>query len=139
MVERKGAFNQNTGNLGRWWTQCPPKPPLKILLSHEGFKGKKGSNLVSTTEMGAQSHSHTPLCTDSWTSRDLPLKVVLFTQFFLEIMEGEAREEISSSVNNLFFFLTSFIYGKNQQGSGWLKDLTGVQGPERRRAWGCLV
>ena len=25
MLERKGAFNQNAGNLGRWWTQHPPK------------------------------------------------------------------------------------------------------------------
>ena len=70
--------------------------------------------------MGAQSHCHTLLRTDSWTSRDLPLKVILFTQFVLEIMEGEAREEISSSVNNLFFILTSFIYGKNRQGSEWV-------------------
>ena len=25
LVERKVAFNQKAGNLGRWWTQCPQK------------------------------------------------------------------------------------------------------------------
>ena len=29
MVERKGAFNQNAGHLGRWWAQRPPKTTTK--------------------------------------------------------------------------------------------------------------
>lgn len=117
MIERKGVFSQNAGNLGRQWTQCPPKPPLKILLNHEHFKGKKGRNLSESLRWGLRDVviPCPDLRTDSWTSCDLPLKVILFTQFVLEIMEGEARGEISSSVNNLFFILTSFIYGKNQK------------------------
>lgn len=38
LIKRKGAFNQNPGNLGRWWARCPLKPALKILLSHESFQ-----------------------------------------------------------------------------------------------------
>ena len=36
-VERIVAFNQNAGNLGRWWTRCPQKPSPKFLLGHESF------------------------------------------------------------------------------------------------------
>ena len=43
----------------------------------------------------------------------LPLDVTLFTQFVWKIAEGEATEEIWSSV--YFFISTSSIYGKNEQ------------------------
>ena len=49
------------------------------------------------------------------TSCDLSFNTILFTQFVHEITEGEAREEIRSSVNYLFFISASLIYGKNQQ------------------------
>ena len=43
MVERKGPFNQNAGNLGRWWPQRPPKTTSRdSTLSPEIFKGKEG-------------------------------------------------------------------------------------------------
>ena len=37
------------------------------------------------------------------------------TQFVFKVTEGETKEEILSSVNDLFFIYTSLIYGKNQQ------------------------
>ena len=43
LVESKAGFNQNAGSLGRWWTQCLPKPPPKILLGHESFWRGKGT------------------------------------------------------------------------------------------------
>ena len=51
MAERKGAFHQNAGSLGRWWTQQHPQtnPPLKILL--ESFRcGSPVTNLTSLHE-----------------------------------------------------------------------------------------
>ena len=43
------------------------------------------------------------------------LNAILFTQLVREITEGEAREEIWSFVNYLFFMFTSLIFGKKQQ------------------------
>ena len=40
--------------------------------------------------------------------------LLLFTQC-VQTTEGEAREEIWSPVNYLFFMSTALIYGKNQQ------------------------
>ena len=79
------------------------------------------------------------MCAGLLIPRDLSLDAVLFTQFAGEINDAEAREEIWSSVNYLFFISTSLIYGKNQwirQGIVWSKDLKGVLGPEMSRAWG---
>ena len=46
MVEKKVAFNQNAGNLGRRWTQHSPKNNLqRFCLAMKTFKGKQGSNL----------------------------------------------------------------------------------------------
>ena len=56
-----------------------------------------------------------PLPTGSWTSYDLSLDVILFTQFVQEITEREGRKEVWSSVNFLFFISTTLIYGKNRQ------------------------
>ena len=47
------------------------------------------------------------------TSYDFSLDALLCTQSVHEMTEGEAREEIWSSVNYLFFISTSLIYGKN--------------------------
>ena len=43
------------------------------------------------------------------TSCDLPLDVILVTQLFLKVTEGEARAEICASVNYSFFISTSLI------------------------------
>ena len=48
LVEGKVVFNQNAGNLGRWCTQQPLQNTCKILLNHESFKGKQGSNLSAS-------------------------------------------------------------------------------------------
>lgn len=55
------TFDQNVGNLGRWWSQCPPKLSPKILLSCEIFlKGKR--KVVSVNHWdGGQSHHHRSL------------------------------------------------------------------------------
>ena len=66
-----------------------------------------------------QSRHHPPLFAGLST-----LDALLFTQFVDEVTEGEAREEIRSSVNYLFFISTSSIYRKNQQiksGTVWSK------------------
>ena len=39
--KRKWCLSYNAGNLGRWWIQCPLKPPPKILVDTESFKGKQ--------------------------------------------------------------------------------------------------
>ena len=139
--ERKVAFNQNAGNLGRWWTQCPPKTisedsaqPWKFL------KGKREVISVNHWDGGSESSPSPTACRlvdSSWS-----LDAVLFTQFVREITEGAAREEIQSSVNYLFFISTSLIYGRSQeirQDIVWLKDLKGVLWPEMSRAPRCLV
>ena len=59
-------------------------------------------------------------------------------QFVWEIIEGEAKEEIWSSVNYLVFISASLVYGKKRQirqGIVWLKNLKGVFGLEMSRAW----
>ena len=53
--------------------------------------------------MGGQSGHHAPLCAGLSAPRGLSLDVIVFTQFcptVQEITEGEAREEILSSVNS---------------------------------------
>lgn len=49
------------------------------------------------------------------TPCDVYLDVSWFTQSLCEITEGDAREEIQSAVNYLFFISTSLIYRKNLQ------------------------
>ena len=48
------------------------------------------------------------------TSHDFSVDALLFTQSVHEMTEGEAGEEIWSSVNYLFFISTSSIYRRNQ-------------------------
>ena len=58
-------------------------------------------------------HYHLPLCAGLCVglliSCDFSLAVILFTWLVCEITEGEAGEEIWSSVNYLFFISTSLI------------------------------
>ena len=49
------------------------------------------------------------LCAGLLISCDFSLDAILFTWLVCEITEGEAEEEIWSSVNYLFFFSTSLI------------------------------
>ena len=43
LIKRKVAFNQNASNLGRWWTQRPPKKHLQTFCSAmKAFNGKTG-------------------------------------------------------------------------------------------------
>ena len=67
----------------------------------------------------------------------LPLDVILFTQFVQEIIEGEAREEVCSRVNDLVFISTALICGENlqvRQSMVRFKDPEGVLGLEMSRA-----
>ena len=66
------------------------------------LKGKGGCN-------------HSPLSAGLLTARFFFFNAILFTQLVHEITEGEAREEIWSFVNYLFFMSTSLIFGKKQQ------------------------
>ena len=82
----------------------PPKPPLKILLSHTCFKGKRGNNFSLIS--GGQSHG------PSHCGQACQLLVIFLQMFYcaynlLEIIEGEAGVEIWLSVNYLFFISTS--------------------------------
>ena len=81
---------------------------------------------------------HLPLCAGLCAclliSCDFYLDAILFTWLVFEITEGEAGEEIWSSVNYLFFISTSLIHRKNlpvRPGVVWLKDLKGVLGLAR--------
>ena len=115
---KKIAFNQNASNLARWWTEPSSRQNhlQGFCLAVKAFKGRQGSNL-DNHRFGGQSHSHSPLCAGLSAPRGLSLDVIVFTQFcptVQEITEGEAREEILSSVNYLFFISSSLIYRKNQ-------------------------
>ena len=94
----------------------PQKPPPKILLSHECFKEKEGSDLL-IIELGGQSHGQLPLCAGLCavfsTPYDLSLDTILFARVFPEIPERENREEIWSSLITYSSFLFLLIYGKN--------------------------
>lgn len=85
---------------------------------------------------------YTDLCAALSTPCDLPLDVILVTQLFLKITEGEARAEICS-VNFLFFIPTSLINRNHRhvrQGIIYQSiDLKNVFGPEMSRSWRCLV
>lgn len=82
------------------------------------------------------------LCAALSTPCGLPLDVILVTQLFLKITEGEARAEICF-VNYLFFIPTSLINRNHQhvrQSIIYLSiDLKTVFGPEMSRSWGCWV
>lgn len=69
-------------------------------------------------DRGSESSPSPPVCRPVYrlsTPCDLILDVILVTQFVPKITEGEAKKEILSSVNCLFFISTSLIYGKNPQ------------------------
>ena len=72
------------------------------------------------------------------------LQMLSCSQFVPGIAEGEAQEEIWSSVSYLFLISTPLIYRKIQeirirQGVLWSEDLKGMLGPEMSRAWGGLA
>ena len=71
------------------------------------FKGKKGSKLI--IEMGVRVVT-IPHCVQACGLLVIFLsKLILFTQFVLNITEGEAREQVWSSVSYLFLISTSSI------------------------------
>lgn len=138
---KKGKGALIKGNLGRRWTQHPPKtsskdsawpwtllkgPRKRISVDHWLNWGGRGVAIP-----------HKPVCRLGGTSRS-PSRCChsLVTRFVQEITRGEASEEVWSSVNYFFFISTSLIYGRNQpvrQGIVWLKDLKDVRGPEMPR------
>lgn len=76
------------------------------------------------------------------TPCDLPPDIILVTQLFLKITEGEARAEVCS-VNYLFFIPTSLINRNHHQVRQGIIcqsiDLKYVFGPEMSKSRGCLV
>lgn len=61
---------------------------LKILLSHETFKGKQGNNLL-TIEMGVTVIIIPPLPAGLSTSCDIPLDIILLTQVGHTLCSGD--------------------------------------------------
>ena len=140
VIERKDACNQNAGSLGRWGIQHPPKTtsrdsarPWKLL------KGNREIISFSHWDTGGRSHRRPPLCAGLSTPRDLSLDATLLTQLVCGLTDGEAGEEIWSSVNCLIFVSISLIYGKNQQVRqriAWSKDEKSELGLDLSKAWG---
>ena len=137
----KGVFNQNAGSLGRWWTQCSPQNHLqRFWLAMEVLRGRRELTSVNHWDGGSE-------CMEAHQLLVIVLSMLsrlysLVTQFLHEIMGGEARTEIWSSVNYLFFLSTSLIYRKSRQvrqGIVWLNDLQCVLRPELIRVSVCLV
>ena len=98
LIERKDAFNQSAGNLGRRWIQSPPKTTSEN--SAQPWTLLKGNREVISVIIEIECQScHRPLpravmCAGLSTPHDLSLGAILFTQFVHEMTEGEAREEI---------------------------------------------
>ena len=109
---KERCFNQNASNLGRWCTQCPPKNHLRRFCSAmKVFKGKGEIIWVNHWDRESDSSPSPPVCR-------LVNYLWSFFRWYIvhticEITEGEAEEEIWSSVNYLFFISTSLIYRKN--------------------------
>ena len=57
--------------------------------------------IISIIEIGDQILCHLSLCAGSLTSCDVPLDVILFTQYVSRITERADGEEISSPINCL--------------------------------------
>ena len=76
LVERKVAFNQNAGNLGRWWTQRPPKTTSKE--SAQPWKFLKGKREVISVN---QSYRHPPVYAGLSCRLVDAILLSLFTQF----------------------------------------------------------
>ena len=77
-VERKVACAQNAGKLDDGGLHVPRKPPPKILLHHEVFKGKKGGNLSESLRWRSELWlSH--IAIDLSASRHLSLDVILLS------------------------------------------------------------
>lgn len=78
MLQRKVAFNENAGNLGRWWSA--PKTTCEDFQSSamKAFKRKKGCNRL-LVGIGSQSPPYPLLCVGLSTSCDFSLATILFT------------------------------------------------------------
>lgn len=78
LVEKEVAFNENAGNLGRWWSA--PKTTCEDFQSSamKAFKRKKGCNRL-LVGIGSQSPPYPLLCVGLSTSCDFSLATILFT------------------------------------------------------------
>ena len=78
LVERKGVLIRMPAIWGDGELSVPQNHLWRFCLA---MKVLKGRSEVISVKIGGQSRHHPSLCTGSWTSCDLPLDVVLFTQF----------------------------------------------------------
>ena len=118
-----------------------PKAPLKILLSHESFRGNQWSGFTWSLRWGSGS-SPSPLCADCCAGLlacYFPLFAILFMQFVCEIIDGEAKEEIWSPVSYLVFTSTFLSCGENQQVRQGDHNIGAECWAEMSRGWECLV
>ena len=104
----------------------------------------------SSQLMGGQTHHHSPLraglCAGLLTPCNLRLDVILLTvwspSLLGRLLKGKLGKKSSHLLITYSSFLCPWFYRKNRQvwqGIEGLKDLKGALGPEKRRAWGCLV
>ena len=93
LVERKDAFNQNAGNLGRWWTQRPHKTTSQD--SAQPWKLLKGNREVISVNHWNRGSELSPLptacrlCAGLLTPCDLSLDALLFTSLFMRLLKGK--------------------------------------------------
>ena len=150
MLLIRNAFKMADSAIWQIWRDgglsFPQKPPLKFLLNPETLKGKEEEILDIRWDRGSQLSPSPTVCR-------LRAGLLIFfwllscsqdsvTQFVWEITEGNAMEEIWSSVSHLFFISILLVDGNNgeiRQGILWLKGLKGDLGLEMSRAWKFLA
>lgn len=136
---RRGvAFSQ-----GQWsWEKVfsSPKTNFEDCTWSWTFWGKESHLSSSLRKVARIIPATNPMHARSSAFCDLPLGIMLFTQFVHKITEGTAREEIWSSVNYVVFISVSLIYRKNQQVRQVLCDqrFGKCAGPEMSGAQECL-
>ena len=89
LAERKFAFNQNAGSLGRWWPHCPAKTGSKDSAQLWKFLKGKGKSSHLIIEMGGQCHFHHLACAGLLTSCDPSQDAHLVHSLFMRLLKGK--------------------------------------------------
>ena len=118
LVERKVACAQYAGKLDDGGLHIPHKPPPKVLLHHEVFKGKKGGNLSESLRWGSELWL-SPTAVDLSTSCHLSLDVILFSLSQRLLMGRHGRDLVIS-----YFLHFTDTEGGNRQNRLHLESKT---------------
>ena len=141
-AERKGAFNQNAGNLG--WLQHLPKTTSEDSARCERFPRGIGK---SSQLMRGPDSSPSPLCAGLCAGLLIPcnvhLDVILLTvwshNLLGRLLKGKLGKKSSHLLTTYFSFLCPWSYRKNRQvrqGIVRLKDLKCALGQKRGECGG---